>query len=236
MTNKHKVLDFIDKNLKNLEGNWRDGLESLNIWEEVSTLYYHTTDHVKAIKITELEANTALAFIVKSYDMHSLWLEPHKDRFDNKVKIITRLAGPAALTNSFYNEMVYCQDEACNDVIDWYINYQRDSRWNKIISNKEFASQATALARSGMGNAKGGVDIGNMLKIADDRDVAADKLWDILRTEFLNLDKILEKEKKPEATSMEPTNFMSHEGYIRARMKKELDAMGFGIQDAPPEG
>lgn len=219
MTSKSKILDFIYANLRNLESDWQKELEDMNIWNDVEDLYYVFHDEQDNKKqISLLEGNTLLAFIVLSYDNKSQFLEPHKDRFDNKVKIITRLAGPSAMVNDAYKNAVYCQDHCCNNIIDWYVNFQKDSRWKTVLANKEYASQATALAMVGPANSKDGVDMGKMLKEAEERDIAADKMLDTLRSEYLSLDTILEKEGKQKATSMDDTtNFMSHEGFITAR-------------------
>lgn len=221
MTNKAKILDFIYSKLKFLDTDWRPDLERLNVWEDVEGIYDMFYEEKKSkVLATNLQSNTIFAFIVLSYDQHSLWLEHHKDRFENKTKIITRLAGPSALDLNLYNDLVYSMNLDCNKVINWYINYQKDSRWQRIISSKEYSSKANSLAMDVLGSPKDGVDIGKMLAEADLRDEAANKLLDILRGEYMILDAILEKEKRPRATDMEQTNFMSHEGFIRARDKR----------------
>lgn len=236
MVSKTKLLDFIYENLKNLEGDWEPALERMNLYDDVSEIYLLQHKQISGTKvaksmITNREANTILAFILLAYHNRSEYLDFQKDRFDNKVKIITKLAGPSALTNDLYTATVYCQDEQINKVIDWVINDQKDSRFKYYIAAKESASQAFAQAMSGTGSVKEGADRARMLKEAKFNDADADLVYEILRTEFMKLDTVLEKEGKQKITSFdETTNFMSHEAFIRARdhktMVDQIESMG----------
>ncbi len=213
MVTKSKVLDFIMKNIKNLEANWQSKLEDMNVWDDVADLYrIHMADKEKT-PISRYESNVCLAFVVLSYDCHSQFLEPHKNRFDNKVKIMSRLAGPSCLTKTLFNEVVYSQENTVNKVIHWYVTYQKDTRWNTILANEEFSAQTTALAMSGRADK----DLGRMLKESQELDIQTAKLKEILKNEYLNLDTVLDKENMKKATDFEATNFMSHEGFIRGR-------------------
>lgn len=214
MVSKTKVYDFIRANLKKLEKSWTEELEALNIWDDVSDLYCISTDIKNGSFIPEYQANTILAFIVMAYDNRSEFLEPHKDRYDNKVKILTRLAGPAALNNSIFNNLVYSLHDDCNKVINWYIDYQRDWRWKDVLVSREYAAKTMARVMNGE------IDAGKMLNESREMNTEADRMLDILRTEFLNLDTALDKEQKPKITDFASINFMSHEAFIRNREKK----------------
>lgn len=212
MTSKRKVLDFILSNLKKLDAEWMEKLEDINIWNDVCSIY--NIVHANNSRISNLEGNTILAFIVLSYDNASEYLEPHKDRFDNKVKIMDRLTKGDSLSNDVYNDVVYGNDDICNPVINWYIDYQKDWRWKQVLVVKEYAAKTMARALNT------DEEITKAINDSKTLNMEADQMLDVLRTEFLTLDTILGKEKKPAATEISLTNFMSHEGFIRARNKR----------------
>ena len=240
MTSKNKILEFVYANLKNLEDDWQIDFEGFNIWEDVEPLYRFFVQQCLLQKmdaeVANLEANTAFAFIVLSYSNNSNFLEVHKDRYDNKLKILKRLAGPSCLVNRRYQDLLYTTGAVYNEFITWYVDYQKDSRFRGIIAKLEYSASANAIAMAGTGDAKDGVDIGRMLKEADQREKEAYAILKEIETEYLNLDTLLEKENRPKATDLDNYDFMNHERFIlskrREAVEKKVGPLGNMFTDA----
>jgi hypothetical protein len=125
MLSKNKILDFVYYHKNELDEDWRPKLDRMNIWNDVGELWFGTDQY---------ESNVIFAYMVLAYSNLSDMLDAHKNRYDNKLKILTHLVGPSCLTNERYRDMLYNQDKVLNRIIKWYIEYQKDWRWGKIAS------------------------------------------------------------------------------------------------------
>lgn len=217
MVSKHKILDLIYVLIRDIESDWQPALDEINIWLDVQDLYFYS-------KIKEPHhANIILAYIVLAYDGNSKWLEPHKDRHDNQIKILTRLAGMSAMQNPFYNDLVFGFDKMILQMINWYVDYQKDWRWKDIVAADTYHSTALQMSMAGS------IDPAIMKAIGQTRQLAradkkiAEQMRNEIRTEFLNLDTILEKEGKPKATEVIEKDFMNHESWVMSDSKNKLE-------------
>jgi hypothetical protein len=196
------MIDFIISKIKLLSSSWVDELELMNVYEDVEPLYN--------IKDKGYNPNVALAFIILSYDRRSEWIQIHKDRIENKTKIMQTIAGLSCMSVERYANIVKGKDDAANQVISWFLDYQKDWRWKTIVRCFEYHS--TVMNMPQMGTSKDTLDIGRCITEAVNKRKEGEKLWKEIKTEFVNLDTILEQEGKHKIT--ENIDFMSHEQFI----------------------
>jgi hypothetical protein len=192
------------RNLKRkLDENWTEELTELGIWDEVAMLYADTPQR--------RDANIIVAYIVFAYHSKSEYIDPFKDRLENKRSIMMRLGGKDCFSRELFLDAVLGGNAIIDEVIEFFINDQRDWRWSTIISNMEFASKVTAKSRT-----EDFKESADWLELADKRRDKADKLLEEIREEFVALDSVLEKEGKPKITER-TDDFMSWELYNHKR-------------------
>lgn len=134
-----KVLKTILKVKKDLGGDWREDLENIDIYEYVSPLY-ETYDNY--------EANILLCFIVLSCHQESGFLDLKKDRIEDKLRIMTSIAGPSALTIPSFHSAVYERASGpIAQVMDWLFEYQVDWRLSIRDSLATYSSIAFSAAK-----------------------------------------------------------------------------------------
>lgn len=194
---------------RDLDGDWTEELERLNIWDDVSPLYIELNNR--------RQANILVTFIWLAYDGSSEQIEPHKDRLQNKRTILSKLAGKECFTKEIYLDAVLGGNMVIDNVIEFCVNNQKDWRWTSAISSLEFASKARAKSFSA------DKESGDMLEMADKRQDKANKILDELRQDFVDLDAVLDAEGKAKITDrVEDTpDFMSFELYIKQRKFKD---------------
>lgn len=199
------ILERIILLKRDLTADWTADLESINIWDEVSDLY-DSLDNRK-------QANIIVAFIWLAYDASSEQLEPHKDRLQNKRKILSKLAGDNCFAKEVYLDAVLGGNPIIDSVIEFCINNQRTWKWTAAISNLEFASKVTAKSYAADKEA------GDLLDLADKRRDKANKLLEELREEYVDIDRVLiNEEKTPITDRIESTDdFMSWGLFIKKR-------------------
>lgn len=216
MITRDKILEFMYNARHRLEEDWTQDLEELNIYDDVAPIYI-----AEGVKGDTRIGNTILCFTVLAYDNKSKFIDPHKDRWENKQKILVTLAGLSCMTVPVYQEVIYNKHKESYNLSEWYVKYQKDWRWTSVISGQEYHSMATKMANAGAVDSPEAIHMGKMLVQADELRLRADKLLEELRTEFLNLDTLLEKEERVKATDVDSANFMSFEIYLANRNKQK---------------
>lgn len=214
-TSRDKVLSTMYELMHKLGDDWTEHLDQLNIDNEYVEKMYADPD----IKGDALRGNIVLCYTVLAYDNRSRFLEPHKDRWENKKKILVKLGGLSVMTIPFFQQLIGNQHTACFDLASWYIGYQRDWRWGQWITLTEFHSMSENMAKKGALDATEAVQIGKMLEIAEKRRMRADEILDDLKKEFLHLDTALEKEDRLTITDVDNSNFMSYEIFLDQKNK-----------------
>lgn len=211
-----KVLNTIERLIKrDLENDWESELEKLNIWDDVSDLYFLFNEDTR-------KANTIFAFIVLAYDKLSNRIEISMDRMENKIKILRSLGGENIMVDLDYNKAAVGTLDPYNKVIDWYIKRQTDRRWSDILSYLDYHSRAQAIAAMATNSREMEVS-GKMLKTAGELRALADSLADELRKENVRIDSALKKEDRTSLTDTTPTDYMSHEVYAKGLLQNEED-------------
>lgn len=117
---------------KDLSKNHADIFEQYNIQKEVAPIYKIPKSSIKA-------NNIILCFIILAYDNESKWLEIHKDRYQNKLKIMTDLGGD--VKKSPYKEVVTGNSRPVQEVLLWFLTSIIDWRWNSIFTYFDAHSQ-----------------------------------------------------------------------------------------------
>lgn len=223
-----RVLLKIEKLKSNMESDWTEELDKLNLWMDLEEFYIEVMrEHEQWV------ANTILAFIVLSYDASSEYLQITGDRLDNKKNIMKRLAGPSYQTNPILVEAILGDSTEqergkIDKVIEWYVDRQRDWRWKEIVSDTEFHSRALSLAQGAV-SIKEMKEAGVMKELASSLRLKADGLLDAIRKEYVDLDSQLKKEDKMMITDRLANDHSSWELFIlkkanRENQKAELSA------------
>lgn len=212
-----KVLHAIERLSNNLESNWEEELKDLNIWEDISPLYYKfDSDNYKA--------NVIFAFIVFAYDRKSKKIDMHMDRMENKRKILTSLAGLSAMADQDYVDAAVGLYSPYNEMIEYYINYQKDRRWRDVVSFYDFHSRASVMATMATGP-KDMEFVGRVLKQATGLRNDADAIVEKLEKENVLIDSALAKENRVKLSDRRGEDFMSHEIYMRGLKQREVDEL-----------
>lgn len=203
-----KLLDTIIRLKQDMAGDWKPLLSDINIYEDVKKLY--------GLKWTTEFCNRVLAFIVMSYDNQSAWIEIHKDRWDNKYKIASRLG--LNIKDRKVKDIVENNNATVNGIVAWFMEYQKDWRWDSIMTYFEYHSEMmrfgsiktqeqivvgeeeggkkmlsdVSIDEQAKGNFRKGV---NIEKAVDMRRKGEELLEEIKR-EYVNIDTALFKEHK----------------------------------------
>lgn len=226
----NKILTKIMSLSKNMDANWEEDLINLNIWDDVCDLYYKfNTDMHKA--------NVILTYIVLAYGKESPRLDLNMDRMDNKVKILKSLAGLSAMSDDDYCKAAVGTLSPYNEIIEFYINYQKDRRFQEIVGAYDFHAKATATMNTS-------TDLREMAIAAQVFNSAvalrekADALVDQIEKENVHIDSALDKENRTKLSDRRGDDFISHEIYMRSQSKgnDEIDFSSGDIMDKYEQG
>lgn len=119
------------KILKDLEANYLSDLELANLHTIFRPIYKHN--------LTILNQNALVAFIILGYSEESTWLNPRKDRLQNKKEILEGIGVDPE--NRIYKEVINYQNDAVQQVILNYLLFQQDARFVEIISLLEYSNK-----------------------------------------------------------------------------------------------
>lgn len=219
-----KMLDTIIRLKQDLSSDWKPSLMDINVYDDIKKLY--------SLKWPTKFCNSVLAFIVMAYDNQSAWIEIHKDRWDNKYKIASRLE--LNIKDKKVKDIVENNNATVNGVVAWFMEYQKDWRWDSIMTYFEYHSE---MMRFGsiktqeqivVGEEEGGkkmlsdVSIDEMAKgnfrkginieKAVDMRRKGEELLEEIKREFVNVDTIMQREHKRNMT--DATDIESWESFI----------------------
>jgi hypothetical protein len=220
-----KVLDVILELKEDLGTDWMPALKRINIWEDVSKLYTK--------RWSTAMCNGVLSFIILAYDNESGFIEMHKDRWENKYKIAERVG--LSKSDERVKKIVENNNATVNDVVSWFLDYQKTWEWDSILACWEYHSEMMRFARTKtqdqtvVDNDEGGdkimadVDISTLTKgnkekglniqTAIERRKEGDTMHEDLKRRYVNIDTALQKEGKRRMT--DATSIMSWEAYIQ---------------------
>jgi len=226
-----KILDKILSLVKRLESDWEEDLVNLNIWDNVCDLYYlFNADHRKA--------NIILAYIVLSYSKHSPRLDMNMDRMDNKISILTSLGGISAMADKDYCNAAVGNLSPYTEIIEFYINFQKDRRFQEIVAAYDYHAKATFMMTTAM-DSKEMESAGRVFNIACSLREKADSMRSDIEKENVHIDSALEKEDREKLSDRMGKDFMSHEVYMRSQQQSD-DSADFsgniGIMDKYEDG
>lgn len=213
-----KVLDTILRIKDDPNADWKSELERIDVYEDVKVLYQK--------KWPTKFCNSVLAFIVLAYDNQSGWVSLHKDRWDDKEKIASRIG--LKITDKNVIDIIQNNNAAVNQVAAWFIEYQADWRWDTVIACFEYHAEMMRFAKTKtqdqlvedteeggkkiMGDvdiktlAEGNVKKGSNIELAINMRKKGEALLVEMREEFVQLDTILVKEGKRKMTDATKIN------------------------------
>jgi hypothetical protein len=202
-----KVLKLISKLSKDLNKDWSEDLKRINIYQDVDVLYSTYDMH---------HANCILAFIIFSFHSESERLELHKDRLENKTKIMCSLVGDWAMTIKEFKDSVDGNDKAANEVINWIFEYQKDWRWTQVELDFSYHAQIREMTKSisSTEDAKDALQKGKCIEEALKRRRQGEALLKEMQQDYMNLDTIAKQENRNEPTK-EIKGIMSWEDHKR---------------------
>lgn len=219
-----KLLDKIIKLKADLSADWKPALEDINVYEDIKKLY--------AMKWPTKFCNGVLAFIVMSYDNESGWIELHKDRWENKYKIASRLE--LNIKDKKVKDIVENNNTTVNNTVAWFMEYQKDWRWDSIMTYFEYHSEMmrfgsiktqeqivvgeeeggkkvlsdVSIDEQAKGNFRKGVNIEKAVEMRR----KGEELLEEIRQQFVTVDTVMEKEGRRRMT--DSTNIESWEHFI----------------------
>lgn len=189
---------------------WEKELDAMGIWPYVKSLYYTGR--------WDSSANIMVAFIVLAYSNKSNWIDTHKDRSKNKREILQRL-GVENVDHEHWQKLMQ-SNEPFDSIIKWFIGWQRDWRWESIMTHLDYYSNMMEFAQSKTPTTKESVSQGIPVSVkATHADIAvanqrkgdliekateirekADMLLTQIRREYMQLDTICEQEGRIKVT------------------------------------
>lgn len=114
---------------KQLDKNWLPELEEINLHKIFSPVYALQNGNL-------ISMNTAIAYIVFSYDNDSTWLNLKQDRTYNKMQILKGLTND--FSSSFFIDIIENENDTINDVIASYIESQASWKFKHILHQLDF--------------------------------------------------------------------------------------------------
>jgi hypothetical protein len=120
---KDKIIRAVYAHKDELESNWSIWQKEMNIFTDIQELYSEISIH---------DANAIFTFIVMAYHNESKWIDIHKDRLENKKKIMTTILGEWALGEELFADVIYGRYPVANTITNWLLDYLKDWRWTAI--------------------------------------------------------------------------------------------------------
>lgn len=213
-------------NLKSdIEGDWSQALEELNILQDIQPIY--------KLPIVDKVKNTILSFIILAYDNDSHWIELHKDRLDNKIKIMKRLGSNA--DEEPFHSVIYGTHTQTQELVSWLMIYQRDWRWDSAMAYFDYHAEIMKFSgvrtpdKEQVSNKEGqlvneDIDIdkivaanikkGELIKKAIEMRLLGEAILKELQKEYVTVDTALEKEGRTKLT--ETVDIMKWEHAVRS--------------------
>lgn len=219
----NKILNKITHLIKNnLESDWEEDLVNLNIWDEVCDLYYKFDQDGR-------KANIIFAYIVLAYSKHSGRIDMHMNRMENKRKILMSLAGPSAMADDDYCKAAVGHLSPYTEIIEFYVNYQKDRRFQEIVASYDYHAKATAMMNNAT-DTKEMETAGRVFKIACEMRQNADAMIKVIESENVVLDSALAAEERTKLSDRRGEDYMSHEIYMKG-LKNSDDEIDFSSDD-----
>jgi hypothetical protein len=125
------AVELAKKIIKDLEKNWLTEIELINLHTIFRPIYKHN--------LTILNQNAIVAFVILAYSEDSPWLNPRKDRGENKKEILQGIGVDP--DNRIYKEIITYDNDAIQQVILNYLLFNTDARWTEIISLLEYSNK-----------------------------------------------------------------------------------------------
>lgn len=131
-----KSIDIAKKIVKNPKENYINDLDDLNLLKIFQPLYdllYPTQDE-----------NRLIAFIIFAYDPDSQKLDLRKDRYENKVSIMSNIG--IDTNKDFIEEILSNSNDKFNSIVLSYLEELTDWRWVQIYSYLDYHSNMIRFA------------------------------------------------------------------------------------------
>lgn len=126
-----KAVDLAKKIYKDPEANWMSHLEELNLHKVFRPVYHHNF----TIEIQ----NKIVAFVIMAYDNDSPWIDPRKDRYQNKLSILDGI--DVDIKSPAFAQILNYENDSVQESILSYLTTQTDHRWYEIMSLLEYANK-----------------------------------------------------------------------------------------------
>jgi hypothetical protein len=190
---------------KDLEKNWLSEIEEVNLHNIFSPIY--RLNHSISV------CNAIVVYIIHAYTNESPWLNLKQDRWDNKVKILSRLVED--IKKPIFDRLLKNDDEEINEVIASYLEDQATWKFRSVVDHLEYHSRTMRFVRQKTDSEKkedvmgkdgketltievnqdlvGKINIqkGQLLEKATEAREKADKLIEELNKEFVMLNHVV---------------------------------------------
>lgn len=125
------IVSLAKRIIKDLEGNWIPHLEDINLITVFRPIYKHN--------LTILNQNAIVTFIIMAYSEESPWINPRKDRLQNKKEILQGIGVDPK--NRIYDEILNYANDSIQQVILNFLLFHVDGRFREIIDLLEYADK-----------------------------------------------------------------------------------------------
>lgn len=126
-----KAVDLAKKIYKDPEANWLSHLEEQNLHKIFRPIYHHNF----TIEIQ----NKIVSFIILAYDNDSHWINPKKDRYENKLQILDGI--DIEKKSPVFKAILNYDDDKIQEVILQYLMAQTDHRWYEVMTLLEYSNK-----------------------------------------------------------------------------------------------
>lgn len=126
-----KSVDLAKKIYKDPEANWLSHLEDLGLHKIFRPVYHHN--------FTIEVQNKIVAFIILAYDNDSPWIDPRKDRYENKLTILDNI--DIDKKSPTFKAIINYEDDKIQEVILNYLLTNTDHRWYEVMTLLEYSNK-----------------------------------------------------------------------------------------------
>lgn len=131
MQKANDAVSLAQKMIKDLGKNWLAEIELANLHVIFRPVYTHN--------LSIINLNAIVVFVILAYSEESPWINPRRDRSENKKEILSGIGVDP--THDIYKEIINYENDSIQQVILNYLLFNTDARWQEIVSLLEYGNK-----------------------------------------------------------------------------------------------
>jgi hypothetical protein len=205
------IIDELMPLIKKTATDWTPFFIRHNIEKDVFPLYE---------KYDKKTANIITAYIILAYFQDSRWLRNHKDRWENKVEIMSSLLHTKESIDEPFYSVLNNSNVVANLVIDWALQIQQDWRIPLIETYRNFQAHTRLMAVSLTEDIARCMNISKAMEEGKIKREEADVLQKQFDKDFELLNTALLQENRSKLSEI-PTNQLTWEQHLIIKKENE---------------